>query len=119
MVLEIDTTAIDTARAKLADLEDALLRAKGDASAVSIEPLPAQVGCFTIDPLESAIDQAVRLISECQGNQEVRLTDHLDRLLALQLKQLSEPVVVEHSQVGDLSRTEVRSGRDGSICHKA
>lgn len=41
---------------------------------------------FTIDPLESAIDQTVRLIAECQGNQEVRLTSHLDQLLALQLK---------------------------------
>lgn len=47
---------------------------------------------FTIDPLESAIDQTVRLIAECQGNQEVRLTSHLDQLLALQLKRAEQAV---------------------------
>lgn len=45
---------------------------------------------FSIDPLESAIDQTVRLIAECQGSQEVRLTSHLDQLLALQLKRAEQ-----------------------------
>lgn len=76
---------------------------------------------FTIDPLESAIDQVVRLLRDERESEAghngikavacQRLESHLNELLALQLKQLSEPVRIECSQVGDVSFTELSSGR--------
>lgn len=81
---------------KSSEIEDGLCRCAesreaywGHALRSHVEPLKAIEGMalgVSLDPLESAIDQTVRLIAECQGNQEVRLTSHLDQLLALQLK---------------------------------
>jgi hypothetical protein len=40
---------------------------------------------FTLDPLEQSIDQAVRLVAESEGELAVKLSRHLDLLLAEQL----------------------------------
>ncbi|MBA1200468.1 hypothetical protein G7009_01450 [Pseudomonas capeferrum] len=44
---------------------------------------------FMLDPLEQAIDQAARLLPETTGELAVRLSRHLDTLLAEQLKRVT------------------------------
>jgi len=52
-------------------------------------PALAQVEGFAgLDPLEQAIDQSVRLVSESAGALAERLSRHLDRLLDMQLGRL-------------------------------
>lgn len=75
MKIEIDTSDIDAALGKL----DLLCGSVGYA-----EPGNAMSGC-AIDPLEQAIDQAVRLVAEAEGELAVKLSCHLDALLAKQL----------------------------------
>lgn len=92
-----------------------------NSGSVAVEALQGCVTGYAINPLESAIDQVVRLLRderESEAGQKgietvacQRLESHLSELLALQLKQLSEPTVVHHSQVGDVSFTELTSGR--------
>ena len=56
------------------------------------EPLAAVEGMaidLSNDPLEQAIDQAVRLVAEAEGELAVKFSRHLDALLAIQLEQVS------------------------------
>lgn len=76
----------------------------------TVEVLPGFTAGYVIDPLESAIGTAASLITEHPVCAE-RMSKHLDDLLALQLKQLSEPVVIEHSEVGDISFASLSQGR--------
>lgn len=93
--------------------------------AVSMEAVQGlNSGCIA-DPLESAIDTTTRLLRDerellgelhakgCESGRGLidRLGAHLDDLLALQLKQLSEPTVIERRQVGDVTFTELTTGR--------
>lgn len=93
--------------------------------AVSVEAVQGIATGYTADTLESAIDATTRLLSDererlhelsakgCESGRGLidRLGGHLDDLLALQLKQLSEPTVIERSQVGDVAHTELTTGR--------
>ncbi|QHC93856.1 hypothetical protein PspR84_04185 [Pseudomonas sp. R84] len=67
--VEIDTSGIEFAIGKVETLRDC---------AASI----------TLDPLEQAIDQSVRLVAESEGELSTRLSRHLDALLSEQLKRL-------------------------------
>lgn len=93
--------------------------------AVSVEAVQGLATGYTADSLESAIDTTTRLLRDerellgelhakgCESGRGLidRLGAHLDDLLALQLKQLSEPTVVERRQVGDITFTELTTGR--------
>ena len=57
--------------------------------AVEAEPMTAVQGeamSFMLDPLEQGIEQAVRLVAEAEGELAVKLSRHLDALLAIQLE---------------------------------
>lgn len=109
LVFEVDTTAIDSARASLEALESALARAKAGISEVRVEPLPAQVGCFAIDPLESAISSIAQLIADerdrlhSAGLPNGQLIDvlgaQLDRLLSIQIECLACELRIDPEQV--------------------
>lgn len=45
-------------------------------------------GAVLLDPLEQAIDQAVRLLNESEGEMAIRLSRHLDALLTGQLRRV-------------------------------
>lgn len=117
--VEVDTSAIDSALEKIEALGKDYWRSQ--IASGSVEELQGFTTGYAIDPLESAIDQALRLLRDEReseaGHKGIktvacqRLESHLNELLALQLKQLSEPVRIECSQVGDVSFTELTSGR--------
>ncbi|WP_434771257.1 hypothetical protein [Pseudomonas entomophila] len=62
-------------------------------------PALAQAEAFaSLDPLEQAIDQSVRLVGESAGALAERLSRHLDSLLDMQIRRL-EPVAAEHFRI--------------------
>ena len=96
------------------------------------EPIDSQIiategfsTCMAIDPLESAIQSAVTLISDensrlreagihkGQSGRELleRLGSHLDDLLAMQMDKLGREQVVEVSQIGDIAFAQMRNER--------
>lgn len=119
--VEVDTSGVDLALKKIEALGRECLLRNISSGTASVEAAQGFTTGYAVDPLESAIDQAVRLLRderESEAGQKgiktvacQRLESHLSELLALQLKQLSEPTVVHHSQVGDVSFTELTSGR--------
>ena len=52
------------------------------------ETLQRLTSSYVLDPLEQAIDQAVRLVADADGELATRLGSHLDALLAEQLLQV-------------------------------
>ncbi|WP_395599557.1 hypothetical protein AB4P95_20125 [Pseudomonas sp. A1437] len=58
------------------------------AEAQSVEAVQGEAVSF-LDPLEQAIDQSVRLVAESEGELAVKLSRHLDALLAEQLKRVT------------------------------
>mgnify|MGYP001570500139 CR=1 FL=1 len=54
----------------------------------TITAAQGEVVGFSLDPLEQAIDQAVRLVAEAEGELAVKLSRHLDALLLEQLKRV-------------------------------
>jgi hypothetical protein len=121
--IEVDTSGVDLALEKLDALgRDYWLRNISSGTA-SVEAAQGFTTGRAIDPLESAIESTARvmrderdravglLLTTLTGGTLKRFGDHLDDLLALQIKQLSEPVRIECPQVGDVSFTELTSGR--------
>ena len=123
--VEVDTSAIDSALEKIEALGKDYWRSQ--IASGSIEELQGFTTGYTVDPLESAIESTTQImrdeyaqlvdLSKPNGGEVgessvfARMAQHLDKLLALQLKRLSEPTVVQHSQVGDVPFTELTSGR--------
>ena len=108
---DIDTSAIENATAKLKESLEALELSRQywggrlGSGVASVEALQGCVTGFAIDPLESAIESTTRImrdeyaqlvdLSKPNGGEVgessvfARMAQHLDKLLALQLKQLS------------------------------
>ncbi|MQT83973.1 hypothetical protein GHN92_05240 [Pseudomonas sp. FSL R10-2964] len=119
--VEVDTSAIDSALEKIEALGKDYWRSR--IASGSVEELQGFTTGYAIDHLESAIESTARvmrderdravglLLTTLTGGTLKRFGDHLDKLLALQLKQLSEPVRIECPQVGDVSFTELTSSR--------
>lgn len=59
------------------------------AEAQSVEAVQGEAVSFMLDPLEQAIDMSVRLAAESEGELTVKLSRHLDALLAEQLKRVT------------------------------
>lgn len=59
------------------------------AEAQSVEAVQGEAVSFMLDPLELAIDMSVRLAAEYEGELTVKLSRHLDALLAEQLKRVT------------------------------
>ena len=59
------------------------------AEAQSVEAVQGEAVSFMLDPLEQAIDMSVRLAAEYEGELTVKLSRHLDALLAEQLKRVT------------------------------
>lgn len=68
--VDIDSTGIDDAIGKA-------------------ETLHRLTSSYVLDPLEQAIDQAARLVADAEGELAIKLSRHLDALLAKQLLQVS------------------------------
>ncbi|MCF7557759.1 hypothetical protein [Pseudomonas petrae] len=68
--VDIDSTGIDEAIGKA-------------------ETLHRLTSSYVLDPLEQAIDQAARLVADAEGELAIKLSRHLDALLAKQLLQVS------------------------------
>lgn len=65
------------------------IRTQQAATELKVDPVASfSSGCM-LDPLEQAIDQAVRLAAESKGELALRLSRHLDALLDEQLKKVS------------------------------
>lgn len=94
--VEVDTSAIDSALEKIEALGKDYWRSQ--IASGSVEELQGFTTGYAIDPLESAIEMAARLVSEhvtgsaptCMTVLSV-MTGHLELLLELQLKRLSSP----------------------------
>lgn len=97
--VEVDTSAIDSALEKIEALGKDYWRSR--IASGSVEELQGFTTGYAIDPLESAIDQVVRLLrdehqqmADAGAKQDSALCDrlgtHLDALLAIQLERVTD-----------------------------
>ena len=110
--VEVDTSAIDSALEKIEALGKDYWRSR--IASGSVEELQGFTTGYAIDHLESAIESTTRIMRE-EGEHAADIArtlsdrpttslyramgEHLDRLLALQLKQLNEPTVPDRDAI--------------------
>jgi energy-coupling factor transporter ATP-binding protein EcfA2 len=96
-----------------------------DSALGQVEALQGFTTGYATDPLESAISSTLAAIrDERESGSGLSLNDHFNRdatlsilgghlirLLELQVTQLNEPTVIERSQAGDVTFTELTTGR--------
>lgn len=117
---DIDTSAIEHATAKLKESLEALELSRQywdgrlGSGVASVDALQGCVTGYAIDPLEAAIESTTRIMRE-EGEHAADIArtlsdrpttslyramgEHLDKLLALQLKQLNEPTVPDRDAI--------------------